>query len=157
AFSPAGKVLASAGDDDGTVKLWDMPSAQQARILKGHTGRVACVAFSANGRTLASGSDDTFIKLWDGATGKELRTLDGHDASAVLSVAFSPDGKVLASRGGYDGAVKLWDVATGDERATLKGQTGEFVFMAFTADGRTLATASAGVYDRKAKRQVPGE
>jgi RNA polymerase sigma factor (sigma-70 family) len=100
AFSPDGKFLASAGDDDGTVKLWDVPSAQQARTLKGHTGRVACVAFSADGRTLASGSDDTFIKLWDVATGKEVRTLDGHEASAVLSVAFSPDDKVLASRGG---------------------------------------------------------
>ena len=53
--------------------------------------------------------------------------------------------------------MKLWDVATGDERATLKGQTGELVFVAFTADGRTLATASAGVYDWKAKRSVPGE
>src|SRR5262249_52222810 len=83
AFSPDGKVLASA--DDLTVKLWDMPAGQQARTLKGHTGRVECVAFSADGRMLASG-EDTLIKLWDVATGKEVRTLDGHDASAVLSV-----------------------------------------------------------------------
>jgi WD40 repeat protein len=71
---------------------------------------VWCLAFSPDGKLLASGSSDRTIKLWDVATGKERATLRGH-AGEVSSVCFSPDGKVLAS-GGDDRTIKLWDVAT---------------------------------------------
>ena len=83
---------------------------------------VCCVAFSPDGKTLASGSEDKTIKLWDVATGKEQATLKGH-TEWVKSVAFSPDGKTLASGSG-DSTIKLWDVATGKEQATLKGHHG---------------------------------
>src|SRR5947207_5989506 len=97
-------------------------SAQQAKnTLQGHTSSVASVAFSPDGKTLASGSLDTTIKLWDMTTGKERATLKGH-TEKVMKVAFSPDGKTLAS-GCQDGTIKLWDVATDKERATLKGHT----------------------------------
>src|SRR5262249_53240542 len=77
--------------------------------LKGHKNAVSSVAFSPDGKTLASGSGDKTIKLWDVATGKEMASLKGH-TGYVFSVAFSPDGKTLASASG-DKTVKLWDVA----------------------------------------------
>jgi WD40 repeat protein len=79
--------------------------------LKGHTAKVLSVAYSPDGKTLASGSIDQTIKLWDVATGKEQATLKGH-TRYVASVAFSPDGKTLAS-GSEDRTIKLWDVTTG--------------------------------------------
>ncbi|KAE8395978.1 hypothetical protein BDV23DRAFT_178045 [Aspergillus alliaceus] len=97
--------------------LWS-PSLQ---TLESHSGSVFSVAFSSDGRTLASGSGDNTIKLWDTTTGTERQTLKGHLGS-VNSVAFSPDGRTLAS-GSDDKTIKLWDTTTGTERQTLKGHS----------------------------------
>ena len=81
------------------------------RHLLGHRGEVDSVAYSPDGKTLASGCKDTFLKLWDARTGKLLRTLTGH-TGRVESLAFSPDGKTVATGGGGgDTSVKLWDLA----------------------------------------------
>ena len=68
------------------------------------------------------GSYDDTIKLWDVASGRELRTLGGH-SDAVNSVAFSPDGRILACGGPDDNTIKLWDVASGRELRTLRGHS----------------------------------
>jgi len=116
------------------------PDVTLVSTLAGHTDGVESVAFSPDGRSLASCSGDNTIKLWEVATGRELRTLVGH-TWPISSVAFSPDGRTLAS-GTYDGTIKLWEVASGHEVRTLTGKAGYVKSVAFSPDGRTLASAS---------------
>ncbi|MDA2913796.1 serine/threonine protein kinase [Acidobacteriia bacterium AH_259_A11_L15] len=141
AFSPDGRWLASASLDN-TVKLWEVASGQEVYTLTGHTESVLAVAFSPDGRWLASGSNDDTVKLWEVATGREVRTLRGH-TGGVRQVAFSPDGRWLASASG-DNTVKLWEVASGREVRTLRGHTQSVNAVAFSPDGRWLASGAGG-------------
>jgi WD40 repeat protein len=117
-------------------------SAQEAKVratLEGHPASVTCLAFSLDGKTLASGDHGATIKLWDVVTGKEKATLKGPLAK-VCSIAFSPDGKALAA--GYGGGdVLLWDVPTGKERSKITKYPTDAVAAVFTPDGTLLATA----------------
>src|SRR5262249_30887585 len=108
--------------------------------FKRHTGRVNGVAYSADGRRLASGSADRTVKLWNAKTGQEKLTLKGH-TGRVTSVEFIPDGKRVAS-GSFDGTVRVWGVQTGQEKLTLNGHTDRVLSVAYSPDGRRIASGS---------------
>ncbi|MFN2510655.1 MAG: caspase family protein, partial [Pyrinomonadaceae bacterium] len=101
----------------GQVRLWDVASGSPLGELKGHGKGVTEVAFSRDGRLLASGSTDNTIRIWDLATKRELRTLTGH-TSNIESMDFSPDARLLASASD-DGGTFLWGTSTGEHLATL--------------------------------------
>jgi WD40 repeat protein len=134
-----GQILAS-GNDDQTVKLWDVQTGQCLKVLEGHTGWVWSISFSPDGQTLASGSLDYTVRLWDVSTGQCSKELNGH-TGWVWSVSFSPDGQTLASSSD-DRTVRLWDVQNGECLKVLKGHDKGIWGISFSPDGQTLATSS---------------
>ncbi|MBW4617973.1 MAG: PD40 domain-containing protein [Cyanosarcina radialis HA8281-LM2] len=163
-----GGILAS-GSNDKTVKLWDWQSGSCLKSLAGHTDFIYGIAFSSDGQILASASTDSSIRLWNVGTSQtnseltiafaqraggiycELRIdncfgqccqiLLGH-TDWVYSVAFHPQGKILAS-GSADCTLKLWDLSTGQCLQTLSTHTDKIFGIAWSPDGQTLASASA--------------
>jgi WD40 repeat protein len=109
-------------------------------ILEGHHSDILSVAFSRDGKHIASGSWDKTVRVWNAATGTLEHTLSGHD-NWVSSVAFSTDGKHIAS-GSLDQTVRVWNAATGTLEHTLSGHDDWVRSVAFSTDGKHIASGS---------------
>jgi WD40 repeat protein len=144
-YSPDGKTVASAENtlttnEEAIIGLWDTTTWRRTASIKSHVHGLWTIAFSPDGKTLASCTYDGLVQLWNVASARNIAILKGHKRGFVYSVAFSPDGKTLAS-GSSDRTIRLWNVATHKSVAVLEGPSSLFKSVAFSPDGKTLASA----------------
>ncbi|RKU20468.1 hypothetical protein C6501_00090 [Candidatus Poribacteria bacterium] len=142
AFSPDGKILATTSYEDETICLWDVHTGTHRKIRTEHprnAGRGG-LAFSPDGKTIASGGGDGTIRFWDAHTGDAKKIFTGH-SQEVRSIAFNPNGDYIAS-GDASGIIRLWDADTRQPIRTLNepknGQIQSVYSMVFSPDGKTL-------------------
>src|SRR6266700_6115493 len=135
----------AAGSRRGEVRVWREEGRRLHLAWQAHTDTVRALAFSPDGRTLATGSWDGTIKLWDIESGALLWTSWFTDN--IESLAFAPDGRTLAS-GGDDATVRLWDAHRGTHLQTLTGQSGPVFALAWSPDGRLLASGGFDTHIR---------
>ena len=134
------------------IKVWDAQTGTELSTLAGHNNFVNRLAFSRDGRLLASGGFDSTIKLWDLATGRELQTLKGHTGS-ITALDFSPDGRLVVS-GSDDGSARLWTTQTGELLATLVSLNKGADWLVVTPNG--LFDGSPGGWNQILWRFSPG-
>jgi WD40 repeat protein len=149
AFAPSGTTFVSTGmapqngsPTDRLVVLWDAATGQEIREFRGHQFGAEAVAFSADGKFLATGGRDRTVRIWDVRTGAEVRKCTGH-TDTILAVAFSPDGRQIASEGN-DSTIRLWDTGTGGEVKRIGGhQSRGTSNLRYSPDGKLLAFVGA--------------
>jgi WD40 repeat protein/tetratricopeptide (TPR) repeat protein len=146
-FSADGGTFATANKAKHSIRVWKLAGSGEKLGLAGHNGGVSDVAFSPDGKVLASTSKDRLVKLWDVATGGLLRALPPFESS-VSTIDFSPDGRLLATGqfGPATQPVQVWDLATLQGFVPPDDQLGQRAYgVAFSPDGKILAACGDGL------------
>jgi WD40 repeat protein len=158
AYSPDGKTLAAGGShggEDGFLSLWETTTGEGVELAPLRRP-ITTVAFSSDGRTIASGSMDGKLVLWDASTRAEKLQIEAN-RSYLAPVCFSPDGRVVASAN-ESRSVKLWDSSTGREVGSMRGHLKAVLSIAFSPDGKALVSGDSGgtifVWDVPSKRMM---
>jgi WD40 repeat protein len=154
---PDGRHLAAGGD--GVVNVWDWATGQVVHTFSGHTPQPISVAFSRDGRHLATGSGREGPRIWDAATGAgPLHTFPGY-RNPISAQAFSPDGRQLAVAC-FDRTVKVWNTTTNELLFPALLHTGNALCVAYSPDGQRLASSgddkTVRVWDARTGREVLG-
>jgi WD40 repeat protein len=135
AFSPDGKLVATA--EGNTVRFWALDTGKESPQASGHHGDISALVIAPGGKLVASWGDDNTVRLWDTVTGKERHQLAG--PGQTLCAAFAPDARTVAL-GNANGTVLLHDTASGKELHKLQGHQPGIGAVAFSPDGKTLAS-----------------